>query len=59
MIGYIEKLANLGFVMDHEIGQDLILQSLPKEFRNFIMQFHLSNKEASLPELHNLLKQAE
>ena len=25
MIGHIEKLANLGFIMDHEIGHDLIL----------------------------------
>ena len=37
MIGHIEKLANLGFIVDHEICQDLILQSLPKEFSNFIM----------------------
>ena len=48
MIGHIEKLANLGFIMDHEICQDLIFQSLPKEFSNFIMQFHLSDKEATL-----------
>ena len=59
MIGYIEKLASLGFLMDHEIGQDLILQSLPKGFSNFTMQFHLSSKEATLAELHNLVKQAE
>ena len=37
MIGHIENLANLGFIMDHEIGHDLILQSLPKDFSNFIM----------------------
>ena len=35
MIGYIEKLASLGFLMDHEIGQDLIPQSLLKGFSNF------------------------
>ena len=59
MIGYIEKLASLGFLMDHEVAQDLILQSLPKGFSNFIIQFHLSSKEATLAELHSLLKQAE
>ena len=59
MIGHFEKLANLGFIMDHETGHDLNLQSLPKEFSNFIMQFHLSDKEATLAELHNLIKQAE
>ena len=56
MIGHIEKLANLGFIMDHEICHDLILQSLPKDFSNFIMQFHPSNKETTLAELHNLIK---
>ena len=59
MIGYIEKLASLGFFMDHKVAQDLILQSLPKGFSNFIMQFHLSSKEATLAELHSLLKQAK
>ena len=42
--------------MDHEVAQDLILQSLPKGFSNFIMQFHLSSKEATLAELYSLLK---
>ena len=59
MIGYIEKLASLGFLMDHEVAQDLILQSLPKGFSNFIMQFHLSSKEVTLAELHSRLLQAE
>ena len=29
MIGYIEKLGQLGFVMDHELNVNLVLQSLP------------------------------
>jgi hypothetical protein len=29
IIGYIEKLGQLGFVMDHELNVDLVLQSLP------------------------------
>jgi hypothetical protein len=28
MIGYIEKLGQLGFVMDHELNVDLVLQLL-------------------------------
>ena len=56
MICHIEKLANLGFIMDHEICQDLILQSLPKEFSNYIIQFHLFDKEAALVEFHNMIK---
>ena len=59
IIGHIEKLANLGFIMDHEKGHDLILQSLAKDFSNFIMQFHLSDKKTTLVELYNLIKQVE
>jgi hypothetical protein len=29
IIGYINKLGQLGFIMDHELSVDLVLQSLP------------------------------
>jgi hypothetical protein len=32
MISYIEKLDQLGFVIDHELSIELILQSLPQSF---------------------------
>ena len=32
MINLIEKLACLGFVMDHELSIDLVLQSLPYSY---------------------------
>ena len=32
MINLIEKLARLGFVMDHELSIDLVLQSLPPSY---------------------------
>jgi hypothetical protein len=32
MIGYIEKLGQLGFFMDHELSVDLVFQSPPKLF---------------------------
>jgi hypothetical protein len=34
MIGYIEKLGQLGFVIDHELSVDLVLESLPEAFHN-------------------------
>ncbi|KAM7510984.1 hypothetical protein LguiB_009859 [Lonicera macranthoides] len=59
MIGYIEKLGQLGFVMDHELSMDLVLQSLPDSYSQFIMNFNMNKIQCSLPELLNMLKTAE
>jgi hypothetical protein len=36
MIGYIKRLGQLNVFMDHELSIDLVLQSLPKAFRNLL-----------------------
>ena len=60
MIGLIEKLEKLGFMLHHQLSVDLILQSLPPSFSNFVMNFNLTQVETStLPELLNMLKTAE
>lgn len=59
MIGYIEKLAQLGSIMDHELSVDLVLQSLPDSYSQFIMNFNMNKIECSLPELLNMLKTVE
>ena len=59
MINLIERLGQLGFVMDGELSQDLVLQSLPDSFSQFVVNFHMNKMDVSLPELHNMLKTAE
>ncbi|XP_061352745.1 uncharacterized protein LOC133297595 [Gastrolobium bilobum] len=59
MIGLIEKLASLGFIMDHELSIDLVLQSLPSSFNGFVVNYHMNKVETTLPELLNLLTTAE
>ena len=59
MINLIERLGQLGFVMDGELSQNLILQSLPDSFSQFVVNFHMNKIDVSLPELHNMLKTAE
>ncbi|XP_074343045.1 uncharacterized protein LOC141680834 [Apium graveolens] len=54
-----EFLGQLGFVMDGELSQDLILQLLPDSFSQFVVNFHMNKMDVSLPELHNMLKTAE
>ncbi|KAL8155059.1 hypothetical protein AgCh_000444 [Apium graveolens] len=59
MINLIERLGQLGFAMDGELSQDLVLQSLLSSFSQFVVKFHMNKLDVSLPELHNMLKTAE
>ena len=59
VIDLITRLGQLGFVMDGELNQDLILQSLPESFSQFVLNYHLNKLNTSLPELLNMLKIAE
>ncbi|XP_015381952.2 uncharacterized protein LOC107175103 [Citrus sinensis] len=59
MIDYIEQLEALNFSMDGELAIDLILQSLPDSFSQFIMNFNMNKMECSLAELLKMLNTAE
>ena len=53
MINLIGQLGNLGFTMDFELQTDLILQSLPSSFDQFVTNYHMNKLEHTLPELMN------
>jgi hypothetical protein len=59
MNGYIEKLEQLGFVMDRKLSVELVLQSLPQNVLQSIMNYHMNKLDNTLPELFNMLKTAE
>ncbi|KAG6414942.1 hypothetical protein SASPL_122321 [Salvia splendens] len=59
MIGLIERLASIGTVLPANVSTNLILQSLPSSFENFIVNFNMNNTKVGLPELHNKLKTYE
>ncbi|XP_073106585.1 uncharacterized protein [Elaeis guineensis] len=59
VIDLITRLGQLGFVMDGELNQDLILQSLPESFSQFVMNYHMNKLNSSLSELLNMLKIVE
>ena len=59
VIDLITRLSQLGFVMDGELNQDLILQSLLESFSQFVLNYHMNKLNTSLPELLNMLKTAE
>lgn len=59
MINMVEKLEDLGIGMDNNVYIDLILQSLPESFSQFITNFLKNRIETSLRELLNMLSNAE
>ena len=59
MIGYIQRLETLGFIMDAELSVDLILQSLPESFSQFILNFNMNAMERTLSELKSMLFTAQ
>ena len=59
MIEKIERLASLGFKLPAGMDIDLVLQSLPDSYSNFVVNYHMNKIESSLPILHNMLKTAE
>lgn len=54
IISYIKRLLRLGFIINNELVTNLVLQSLPKSWANFITNFNLNKKEKSFEELYML-----
>lgn len=59
MITYIENLEILGFSLGQELATNLILQSLLKQYGQFVMNYHISDIDKPLPELLGMLQTIE
>ncbi|KAD4585845.1 hypothetical protein E3N88_23446 [Mikania micrantha] len=59
MKGYIDQLNKLGYPLSNEMAADFILNSLPKSYDQFVMNFNMNAWEKTVPELHGMLKTAE
>ncbi|KAJ1426989.1 gag-polypeptide of LTR copia-type [Sesbania bispinosa] len=55
MINLIEQLEKSGCKLGKELSQDLILQSLPGTFSQFIVNFNMNKMDCDLHEMLNLL----
>ncbi|KAK3025670.1 hypothetical protein RJ639_041962 [Escallonia herrerae] len=55
MIDLIEQLQKLGCILGKELSQDLILQSLPESFSQFIVNFNMNKMSCDLHEMLNML----
>jgi hypothetical protein len=59
MVGYTQRLEQLGFPVDQELATNFILMSLPPSYGNFILNYHMHRAEKDLNELCGMLKTAE
>ncbi|KAK8660946.1 hypothetical protein V6N13_051851 [Hibiscus sabdariffa] len=59
MMGYIQTLEKLGFALIDELAFDVVLQSLPDSFSQFILNFNMNEIEKTLPQLLGMLRTAE
>ncbi|PKI52561.1 hypothetical protein CRG98_027033 [Punica granatum] len=59
MIGNVEALGRLGFPLGQELAVDLVLQSLPSSYNQFIMNYNMNEHNKLLHELLNMLRTTE
>ncbi|KAK8548083.1 hypothetical protein V6N12_061006 [Hibiscus sabdariffa] len=56
MMGYIQTLEKLGFPLNDELAIDVIMQSLPDSFNQFVLNFNMNEINKTLPQLHGMLR---
>ncbi|KAK9098293.1 hypothetical protein Syun_025338 [Stephania yunnanensis] len=53
---YVDQLDRLEFPINQELATDLILNSLPESYSQFLMNYNMNNMEKSISKLHLMLK---
>ncbi|KAK1646945.1 hypothetical protein QYE76_064750 [Lolium multiflorum] len=59
MSGHAKKLLDLGIMIPNALGIDCVLQSPPRSYKNFMMNYNMQCMDKTLPELFSMLKTAE
>ncbi|VFQ87932.1 unnamed protein product [Cuscuta campestris] len=59
MKGYLERLENLGYPLGEELARDLVLQSLPANLSQYIIDNKPNEIDKSLPDLFQTIRDAE
>ncbi|KAK9006689.1 hypothetical protein V6N11_019023 [Hibiscus sabdariffa] len=58
-MGYIQTLEKLGFALNDELAIDVVLQSLPDSFNQFVLNFNMNEINKTLPQLLGMLRTAK
>ncbi|KAK8593700.1 hypothetical protein V6N12_045775 [Hibiscus sabdariffa] len=56
MMGYIQALEKLGFPINIELAIDVVSQSLPDSFNQFVLNFNMNEINKTLPQLLGMLR---
>ncbi|KAL4388257.1 hypothetical protein GQ457_09G020580 [Hibiscus cannabinus] len=59
MMGYIQTLEKLGFPLNDELAIDVVLQSLPDSFNQFVLSFNMNEINKTLSQLLAMLRTVE
>ncbi|KAI3496699.1 hypothetical protein L1887_39071 [Cichorium endivia] len=59
MQGYVERLRKLAMPVYEELAVVIVLNSLPSSYDQFRLAYHLNNNQATLSELHRMIRTAE
>ncbi|GJS26606.1 hypothetical protein Tco_0487226, partial [Tanacetum coccineum] len=59
MKGYLDTLECLGYPMPQELGVSLILNSLSKDYEQFVQNYNMHSMGKTIAELHAMLKLTE
>ncbi|KAL4385140.1 hypothetical protein GQ457_15G016350 [Hibiscus cannabinus] len=59
MMGLIQTFEKLGFALNDELSIDIILQSLPNSFNQFVLNFNMNEINKTLPQLLGMLRTVE
>ena len=55
----MDRLVKLNVNFDEELAIDIVLNSLPSCYDQFILTYQLNTNETTLPQFHNLLRTNE
>ncbi|KAJ9565502.1 hypothetical protein OSB04_001468 [Centaurea solstitialis] len=56
---HLDHLERLGHPVPLQLATDTILNSLPEDYRPFVVNYNMNNMEKTIAELHSMLKTAE
>nr|GEZ65455.1 putative retrotransposon protein [Tanacetum cinerariifolium] len=56
MKSYLDTLERLGYAMPNELGVSIILNSLDKDYDQFVQNYNMHSKGKTIAELHAMLK---
>ncbi|KAK8618054.1 hypothetical protein V6N13_115929 [Hibiscus sabdariffa] len=59
MMGYIPTLEKPGFALNDELAIDVVLQSLPDSFNQFVLNFNMNEINKTLPQLLGMSRTSE